>query len=85
MLLWVLLWVVLVLGAGAVFGLLGRTLWRKAKALTTEIGEVSDRLTGVLAALNDEAAENLDQPAERTTTRAGVRAGGRRDRRARPH
>ena len=52
---WILLWVVLVLGAGVVLGLLGLSLWRKAKALTSEIGETTERLTAVLAALNDVA------------------------------
>jgi ketopantoate reductase len=53
MLAWILLWVVLVLGAGAILGLLGLTLWRKAKALTREIGETTERLTAVLATIND--------------------------------
>jgi hypothetical protein len=52
---WVVLWVVLVLGAGVVFGLLGRMLWKKAKALIAEIGTASERLTAVLAQLNDTA------------------------------
>jgi ketopantoate reductase len=52
---WVLLWVVLVLGAGAVFGLLGLRLWKKARALLREIGTASERLTAVLATLNDVA------------------------------
>jgi hypothetical protein len=55
MLLWILLWVVLVLGACAVLGLLGLSLWRKGKALTMEIGETTERLNAVLAALNDVA------------------------------
>jgi hypothetical protein len=55
MLLWILLWVVLVLGAGAVLGLLGLSLWRKAKALTIEIGEATERLSAVQATLNDVA------------------------------
>jgi len=53
--LWILLWVVLVLVAGVVLGLLGLSLWRKAKALTIELGETTERLTAVLAALNDVA------------------------------
>jgi hypothetical protein len=53
MLLWALLWVVLLLGAGLVLGLLGRMLWRKAKALTREVGEATERLTAILAALNE--------------------------------
>jgi hypothetical protein len=48
---WVLLWVVLVLVAAVVLGLLGWTLWRKARALTTEIAEASTRLAAVSDAL----------------------------------
>jgi ketopantoate reductase len=57
---WVVLWVVLVLGAGAVFGLLARMLWKKAKALIAEIGTSSERLTAVLAQLNDLADQSSD-------------------------
>jgi hypothetical protein len=63
MLLWVLLWVVLVLGAGVVFALLGLMLWRKARALTAELGEASERLTAVLASLNDLADQTSDRGA----------------------
>jgi len=50
---WVLLWLVLLLGAGLVLGLLGRTLWRKAKALTAELGAASTQLSAVAASLGD--------------------------------
>jgi ketopantoate reductase len=63
MLAWVVLWVVLVLGAGAVFGLLGLTLWRKGTALISEIGATSERLTSVLAKLNDVDRPISDQRA----------------------
>jgi hypothetical protein len=53
MLVWVVVWVVLVLGAAAVFGLLGLTLWRKGKALIAEMGIASEKLTAALATLND--------------------------------
>lgn len=43
--LWFLLWTVLVLGAAGVFFLLGRDLWRKAKALVRELGTATDRLS----------------------------------------
>ena len=49
---WVGLWVALVLGAGAVLGLLGRRLWLKGSALITEMGAASERLTAVMAQLN---------------------------------
>jgi hypothetical protein len=42
--LWVVVWVVLGLGAGLTFFLLGRRLWRQLKALTRELGTVSERL-----------------------------------------
>ena len=45
--LWVLVWVILVLAAAGVFFLLGRDLWRKAKALTHELGVATDRLSEV--------------------------------------
>jgi hypothetical protein len=57
---WVVLWVVLVLAAGALFGLLGLMLWKKAKALIAEIGTSTERLTAVLAQLNDLADESSD-------------------------
>jgi hypothetical protein len=44
---WFVVWVVLVLGAAAVFFLLGRDLWRKGRALAREIGEAADRLSAV--------------------------------------
>ena len=43
--LWVLVWVVLVLAAALVLFLLGRRLWRQARALTAELGTATDRLT----------------------------------------
>jgi hypothetical protein len=51
--LWVLVWVVLVLAAAGVFFLLGRDLWRKARALTRELGVATDRLTEVTDRLAD--------------------------------
>ncbi len=44
---WVLVWVVLLLAAAGVFFLLGRDLWRKARALTRELGVATDRLSEV--------------------------------------
>ena len=83
MLWWVLLWVVLLLGAGLALGLLGLMLWRKAKALTREVGEASERLTAVLAALNDVADPARDDPSLAPPTRAST--GSKRDRRASRH
>ena len=51
--LWVLVWVVLVLAAAGVFFLLGRDLWRKARALTRELGVATDRLSEVTDRLAD--------------------------------
>ena len=51
--LWVLVWVVLVLAAAGVFFLLGRDLWRKAGALTRELGVATDRLSEVCDRLAD--------------------------------
>ena len=51
--LWFLLWFVLVAVAIGVFAYLGRRLWRQAKALTRELGEASDRLAEISAAMTD--------------------------------
>jgi len=84
MLWWVLLWVVLFLGAGLALGLLGLMLWRKATALTREVGEATERLTAVLAALNDVADPALDVPSLAPPARASTR-GSKRDPRASRH
>lgn len=62
---WALLWVVLVLAAAGIFALLGRSLWRKAKALTAEVGVATRRLEQVstsLADLADQSAKRHDRP-----------------------
>jgi len=50
---WVLVWTVLVLGAVAFLFLLGRRLWRQAKALTAELGQAGHRLTDLTDRLGD--------------------------------
>jgi hypothetical protein len=55
---WFLVWVVLVLAAAGVFFLLGRDLWRKARALTRELGVATDRLAEVSDRLADLAASD---------------------------
>ena len=53
---WLLLWTLLVAGAAGVFFLLGRRLWRSAKALTAELGAAADRFAVVadqFSALDD--------------------------------
>ena len=55
---WIGLWVALVLGAGAVFGLLGLRLWRKGTALIAELGTASESLTAILDQLNDLSDES---------------------------
>jgi hypothetical protein len=57
---WFLLWAVLVIGAVAVFFLLGRRLYRQGKALVHEMTEASDRLGAISAAL---AAQEATPPA----------------------
>lgn len=57
---WVLLWVVLLLGAGLTFALVGRMLWRKAKALTAEVTRASDRMAEVAGSLSELAARHAD-------------------------
>jgi hypothetical protein len=70
---WVLLWIVLLLAAVLVLGLLGRTVWRKAKALTAEVTVASERL----AAVADSLAE-LSARAEAASPREPDRASGPR-------
>jgi hypothetical protein len=50
---WVAVWAVLLLGAALMFFLLGRDLWRKAKALTRELGTATDRLSQIADQLED--------------------------------
>jgi hypothetical protein len=54
--LWFLLWLVLVLAAALFFAYLGRHLWRKAKALTAELGAASDRLGEIAAVIGDSSS-----------------------------
>jgi hypothetical protein len=60
---WTLLWVVLVLGSLWVLFLLGRSLWRKAAALLSELETASERLAAVSAQL-DALGERAPQPEE---------------------
>jgi hypothetical protein len=62
---WVGLWAFLVLGAAAVFGLLGRSLWRKGTALIADMGTASEALTAVLAQLNEVDRPTTDPRANR--------------------
>jgi hypothetical protein len=55
---WVLFWLVLVLGSGALLGWLGWRVWGRAKLLTAEI----QRATDAVAAL-EARVEELDRPA----------------------
>jgi len=50
---WVLLWVLLVLGSLAVFALLARSLWRKSVVLGRELAVASERF----GAINDQLEE----------------------------
>jgi predicted negative regulator of RcsB-dependent stress response len=55
--LWVAIWVGLVLFAIAVVGLLGWSLWRRGKALFTEIGQAGDRFSQVSVRLQAVSVE----------------------------
>jgi hypothetical protein len=46
--LWLLLWTGLALGAGVLFFVIARSLWRKGMALLRELGSAADRLGAVL-------------------------------------
>ena len=74
--LWVLVWVLLVLGAALVFFLLGRRLWRQVKALSAELSTATERLT----VLTDRLAELDTAPAARAEPADGVRSQGPRRR-----
>ena len=54
--LWFLLWLVLVVAAGAVLGYLARNLYRKAKALMREAATASDQLSEITAAMDASTA-----------------------------
>jgi hypothetical protein len=58
---WFLLWTVLVLGAGALFALLGRSLWKKGLALYRELESAMGRLG---AALEPPLERDSTEPAE---------------------
>jgi hypothetical protein len=58
---WTLLWVVLVAGALGVFFLIGRSLWRKVRALAGELGTASDRLSAVAGELQTLAEKSQGQ------------------------
>ena len=72
--LWVLVWVLLVLGAALLLFLLGRRLWRQAKALTVELGTATERLTE----LTDRLAELQTSPISGDELADGVRSQGPR-------
>ena len=59
---WTLIWVFLLLGAATVFFLIGRSLWRKAKVLLTELGSAAERLGAVSEGLQ-KLAETPVEPA----------------------
>jgi 5'-3' exonuclease len=60
--LWVLIWVLLVLGALLVFVLLALQLWRKLRLLFRELSTATERLSAV--------TEELERLQDRTTTDA---------------
>jgi class 3 adenylate cyclase len=60
---WVLLWAAILVGAGWVFFVLGRGLWRQATSLFTEVGTATDRLGAVMEqvdALGEQASGRGD-------------------------
>ncbi|GAB6902943.1 hypothetical protein [Kineosporia succinea] len=54
---WVLIWVVMVLAALGLFAMIGLDLWRKAKALLSELGTASDRFSEISAAMEQVAEQ----------------------------
>ena len=85
---WVAGWVLLVLFAAVVLGVLGRTAWRKTKTLFREFEAASERLSVVTERLQDAVEEReqaelavfsspLELRAERWRAERGRRSGGR--------
>jgi hypothetical protein len=74
--LWVLVWVLLVLGAALLFFLLGRRLWRQARALSAELGTATERLTELTDRLEALESAPVDLPGRPD----GVRSQGPRRR-----
>jgi hypothetical protein len=60
---WVALWIVLLLGAGVVLGVLGLDVYRKGRAFMADVAEAAERL-GEAAAPLQEAAEELEERRE---------------------
>lgn len=82
--LWVIVWVVLVVGALAVLFLLGRMLWRKAGALGREMSTAAERLDGVAARLESlSVADDAEVPAAPATAAPSTGAHRYRGRRVR--
>jgi hypothetical protein len=57
---WVLIWVVALAMSGCLFFVLGRSLWRKASVLFTEMSVAAERLSAVsegLAKIAEQSAE----------------------------
>jgi hypothetical protein len=61
--LWVALWVLLIVGATAVLGLIVRDVYRKGKALARVAAEEAERLSRAMAPLQD-AADELEERRE---------------------
>ena len=60
---WVLIWLVLVVAGVAFLAVLGRRLWRQAKALTREMSAAADRLGEVAGTLSDlSVVDGRDEP-----------------------
>jgi len=59
---WALVWLVLVLGAAAVLGLLARDVWRRSRLLVRELGAATDRLTEITDRLGDLSASQAAFP-----------------------
>jgi hypothetical protein len=80
---WVLIWAVLLVGSAGVFFLLGRSLWRKLKAVTRELALASERLGAVSDGLQELAQRSAAEPAVFTRPaqlrQERILAGRRRD------
>jgi hypothetical protein len=60
---WVLLWGAIVVGAGGLFFVLGRGVWRQGRSLVTELGTASERFGAVMEqvdALGEQVTERPD-------------------------
>ena len=71
---WIVLWLALMLGALVFWAVLGRRLWRKTRALGSELNAASAQLDALTAALDGLQDDGAARPAPTLARPAGARA-----------